>query len=144
MRCLPRSGGRIPGAPGESGSAIVEMVFVLPLLLLLVFGIFEFGRAWLITNTLNHATREAVRLASTTAGLTADDPTVVAKATDLLSAAGVTGASVTNTAPSGTPSSVTVTATLNFGFVTGIGPFFGFRFSGTIPLTGSATMRYER
>ena len=122
----------------------METAFVLPVFLLLTFGIFEFGRAWLIVNTMNHATREAARLAATTEGLTANAPAVINKAKELLSAAGLAGASVANTASSGTPPQVTVTTNLNLTFLTGIGPIFGFSFSGTIPLTSSATMRYER
>jgi Flp pilus assembly protein TadG len=129
---------------GEAGSTIVEMAFVLPLFLLLTFGIFEFGRAWLTVNTMHHATRESVRLAATTAGLTANQTSVVKKAKDILAAAGLSGASVTNTGPSGTPPQVTVTTTLSFNFLTGIGPLFGFKFPGTIPLTSLVTMRYER
>ncbi len=141
MRKPPRQGSVIGG---EAGSTIVEMAFVLPLFLLLTFGIFEFGRAWLTVNAMTHATREAVRLAATTAGLTANNTSVVNKAKDILAAVGLSGASVTNTAPSGTPPQVTVTTTLSFNFVTGIGPLFGFRFSGSVPLNSSATMRYER
>jgi len=129
---------------GEAGAEIVEMAFMLPIFLLLTFGIFEFGRAWLIVNTMNHATREAVRLAATTAGLTADDSTVITKATTILANANLTGANVTNTAPAGTPREVTVTTTYTFDYLTGIGPIFGFSFTGTIPLSSSATMRYER
>lgn len=129
---------------GQRGSAILEFAFVLPLLLLLTFGIVEFGRAWLIVNTLNHAAREAVRLAATTAALKVNDSAVVSKAQGILSAAGVKGASVTNTTPSGAPPAVTVTTTANFTFLTGIGPILNFSFAGAIPLTSSATMRYER
>ena len=137
---------RKPGAAvgGEGGSAVLETAFILPLFLLLTFGVVEFGRAWLIVNTMNHAAREAVRFAATTAPLTANDPTVVSKAKGILAAAGVNAASVTNTAPAGAPPAVTVTATHNFAFLTGIGPIFNFSFSGTVPLSSSATMRYER
>ena len=138
----PQSQGSLIG--GEAGAEIVEMAFVLPIFLLLSFGIFEFGRAWLAVNTMNHATREAVRLAATTAGLTADSTSVVDKAKGILANAGLTGAIVTNTAPSGAPPQVTVTTTLNFTFMTGIGPILGFSFAGTIPLSSQATMRYER
>jgi Flp pilus assembly protein TadG len=120
------------------------MSFVFPLLLVVTFGIVEFGRAWLVVNTMNHATREALRLAATTAGLTAGDSTVINKATTILANANVSGATVTNTAPAGTPPEVTVTTTLTFTYLTQIGPFFGFSFTGTIPLTSQATMRYER
>jgi Flp pilus assembly protein TadG len=129
---------------GQRGSAIMEFAFVLPLLLLLTFGIVEFGRAWLIVNTLNHAAREAVRLAATTTALKGNDPAVVNKAQAILTAAGVRGASVTNTSPSGAPPAVTVTTAVNLAFLTGIGPLLNFSFAGTIPLTSSATMRYER
>jgi Flp pilus assembly protein TadG len=137
-------GRQVPVIGGEAGSAIVEMSFVFPLLLVVTFGIVEFGRAWLIVNTMNHATREALRLAATTAGLTANDSTVISKATTILANANLTGATVTNTAPAGTPPEVTVTTALTFTYLTQIGPFFGFSFTGTIPLTSQATMRYER
>ncbi len=144
MKQMPKPLKQGSAIGGEAGSTIVEMAFVLPLFLLLTFGIFEFGRAWLAVNTMNHATREAVRLAVTTPGLTANNASVIEKGKDILAAAGLSGTSVTNTAPSGTPPQVTVTTTLSFNFLTGIGPLFGFNFPGTIPLASSATMRYER
>ena len=140
-----RKSGRGRSAIGRrAGSTIVEMAFVLPLFLLLTIGTVEFGRAWLTVNTMNHAAREAVRLAVTIACLTADDSTVIAKANNILATAGLTGATVGNTAPSGDPPAVTATIALNTTFMTGIGQLFGFSFSGSIPLTSSATMRYER
>ncbi len=48
------------------GQAIVEMALVLFLLLLLVIGIFEFGRAMYIKNTLTHAARAGARAAVVT------------------------------------------------------------------------------
>ncbi len=144
MMEMRQRGRQVPVIGGEAGSTIVEMAFVFPLLLVLTFGIVEFGRAWLMLNTMNHATREALRLAATTAGLTADDSTVINKATTILANAGLTGANVTNTAPAGTPREVTVTTALTFTYLTQIGPIFGFSFTGTIPLTSQATMRYER
>jgi len=134
---------------GEAGSTTVEMAIVLPLFLLLVFGIFEFGRIWLIVNTMNHATREALRLAATTAGLTAGDSTatpntVTNKATTILGNAGIIGAFVTNTAPAGSPREVVVNIVLTYTWMTQIGPLLGFSFIGNIPLVAQATMRYER
>ena len=141
MRKLGRQGS-VTGR--DAGSTIVEMAVALPLFLLLTVGIFEFGRAWLTVNTMNHAAREAVRLAVTIACLTADASTVIAKANDILATAGLTGATVSNTAPSGDPPAVTATIALNTTFMTGIGPLFGFSFAGSIPMTTSVTMRYER
>lgn len=45
----------------ETGAALVEFAIVVPLLLLLVFGIIEFGRAYNTQNTLTHAAREGAR-----------------------------------------------------------------------------------
>jgi len=128
---------------GARGSATVEMAFLLPVFLLLVFGVFEFAHAWLVLNTLNHASREAVRLAATKENLNANDSDVIAKAQGVAQAAGVTGTTVSNSSPSGSPPEVSVTTSLNYSYMTGI-TLLGFSFSGTIPMTAAATMRYER
>jgi Flp pilus assembly protein TadG len=46
---------------GERGAAIVEFAIVLPLLLLLVFGIIEFGRGYNVKVQLTGAVREGAR-----------------------------------------------------------------------------------
>lgn len=121
------------------------MAFILPIFLFVTFGLVEFSRAWLTVNTMNHATREAVRLAATTAGLTADDPAVSNRATTLLANANITGAIVTNTAPTGTPPAVTVTTTLPFRYLGVSGTLLGYTgFASPIMLTSTAAMRYER
>ncbi len=133
------------GVSGERGLAIVEMAFILPIFLFVTFGLVEFSRAWLTVNTMNHATREAVRLAATTAGLTANASTVITKATTILTNANVIGAAVTNTAPAGTPPEVTVTTTLPFSYLGVSGTLLGYTgFGAPIILTSNATMRYER
>ena len=48
----------------EKGQNLVEFALVVPLLLLLVIGIAEFGRAWMTRNILTGAAREAVRVAA--------------------------------------------------------------------------------
>jgi Flp pilus assembly protein TadG len=129
----------------NAGMATVEMALILPLFLLVTFGLAEFGLAWLTVNTMNHAAREAVRLAAVTPSLAADDSAVVNRATTILANAGITGASVTNTAPiPGIPPQVAVNIALTYTWLTQIGPLFGFSFTGTIPLASTATMRYER
>ena len=45
------------------GVAAVEMALVLPLFLLLVFGIIEFGRAMMIASLVTNAAREGARMA---------------------------------------------------------------------------------
>ncbi len=129
---------------GETGLAILEMAFIFPIFVLLTIGLVEFSRAWLTVNTMNHATREAVRLAAVTSPVVANDSAVVTKVNSILANAGLSGATVTNTAPAGTPREVTVTTTLNFNYLGGTGTILGFSFGGTIPLASQATMRYER
>lgn len=48
-----------------SGQSLVEFAIVLPLLLLVFLGIFEFGRFYFTKLTLQHAVREATRFAIT-------------------------------------------------------------------------------
>ena len=50
----------------ERGQSLVEFALVVPLLVLLVIGIAEFGRAWMTQNILTGAAREAVRVAVVT------------------------------------------------------------------------------
>ncbi|MBC8116836.1 MAG: pilus assembly protein [Candidatus Saccharimonas sp.] len=45
------------------GAAMVEMALVLPLFLMLVLGIIEFGRAMMVANLVTNAAREGARMA---------------------------------------------------------------------------------
>jgi Flp pilus assembly protein TadG len=60
----------------ERGAALVEMAVIMPLLLLLVVGIWATARAWNVHNVMDHAVREAARHAATidpwTAGTSTD------------------------------------------------------------------------
>lgn len=58
------------------GQAIVEMAIVIFLLVLLVMGIFEFGRAMYIKNTLTHAARTGARAAVVTPSIANTDSPV--------------------------------------------------------------------
>jgi len=49
---------------GERGSEIAEAAMVLPILFLLLFSIYWFGRAFSIYGTINHAAREGARAAA--------------------------------------------------------------------------------
>lgn len=55
----------------STGQALVEMAIILPLLMLLVMGIFEFGRAMYIKNSLTQAARSGARVAAVTPLITA-------------------------------------------------------------------------
>jgi hypothetical protein len=49
---------------GTRGAEIAEAAVVLPLLFMMLFGIYWFGRAYNIYATINHAAREGARMAS--------------------------------------------------------------------------------
>jgi Flp pilus assembly protein TadG len=57
----PRGGG--PSCRDDTGAAALEFAIVLPLLLALVLGVFEFGRAWNIHQTITDTAREGARRA---------------------------------------------------------------------------------
>jgi len=121
------------------GQAVLELALVLPLLLIVVFGITEFGRAWMTVNVLTSAAREGCRLAVVTGP---DVAAVNARVREVCDAARINPSSVVVIGPDPLDVSrrVTVTVETNFGVVTGnlLGPF-----SGTIPLRASAVMRHE-
>jgi len=123
----------------ERGNAVIEFALVLPILLLVVFGITEFGRAFLTLNILNTAAREGARLAVVTAP---DVDAVRTRVTQVLGAARIvpTAINVVGPAANDPARRVTVTVNANFNVVTGrvLGTF-----RGTIPLTASTTMRHE-
>jgi Flp pilus assembly protein TadG len=61
--------------PFRRGQALVEFALVLPILVLVVLGIFDFGRAIFAYNTVSNAAREAARVAivnQTDAGIVAE------------------------------------------------------------------------
>ena len=45
----------------EHGASLVEAALVMPILIMLVFGVVEFGRAYNTQISLTHAAREAIR-----------------------------------------------------------------------------------
>jgi Flp pilus assembly protein TadG len=104
-----------------------------------VFGITEFGRAWLTMNVLTSAAREGARLAVVTAP---DVPRVTARVQQVCNAGKITPTNITVTGPdvADPDRRVTITVEANFQVVTG--RILG-RFSGTIPLRANATMRHE-
>lgn len=121
------------------GQAVVEFALVLPILLLLLLGISEFGRAFLTLNSLTQAAREGARIAATGGDQTAVNDRVM----EVLNAANITpaGGGITFIGPDMTVPDriVTVTVTSDFQVLGGsILPF-----SGIIPLTGSTVMRFE-
>jgi Flp pilus assembly protein TadG len=48
---------------GDEGQALVEFALIVPVLMLLLVGVFEFGRAWSAHQAVTDAAREGARLA---------------------------------------------------------------------------------
>jgi len=126
---------------GEKGTSAVEFAIILPILVMVVFGIIQFGLVFNKYIAITHATREGARLAAV--GLYEEDPflfkqkvkdsapTVVIEDDDII---------VTNPLGDikiGNPVTVTVTGeTFNIDI-----PMDG---EWSIPLTSQATMRREQ
>lgn len=78
----------------ESGQALVEMALILPVLLILVLGILEFGRAWNAKQVITDAAREGARLAVVD-NSTVDQNDVKAAIALALSRSGIPGSATT-------------------------------------------------
>ncbi len=122
----------------DRGAAAVEFALVLPILLVLVFGIIDFGRAYMAQISLTQAAREGARLSA----LGRPSGEVTSRVQD--AAQPLTGVAVS---PGGCPATpgltdrTTVTATLQFQYLTPLPAFAGFGSGGTITLTGRGVMR---
>ena len=117
------------------GQSVIEFALILPFLLLIVFGITEFGRALMTANILTQAAREGARVAA----VGADSTDAVDRVTDVLTAANVSVGTIDVAGPDANRViEVTVTSPFN---VIPTGTFFPM--SGTITLTGRAVMRFE-
>jgi Flp pilus assembly protein TadG len=119
----------------ERGAAVVEFALVAPLLLLMVLGIAEFGRAYYVQATLSQAAREGVRVMALK-----NDPAGAITKTKAAAAPMLTLTNVTVTPASclttGTASAVdaTVTVTYPFTFITKL-------FGSSKTLTAKGVMR---
>ncbi len=124
------------GRSAESGNALIEFAFVLPLLLLVVFGITEFGRALMTVNVLTAAAREGARVAA----VGGDSTAVVTRIMEVLDAARITPAvgGITVIGP-GANRAITVKVESEFEVLSAkILPM-----QGTILLSGTTVMRFE-
>jgi Flp pilus assembly protein TadG len=124
---------------------MVEMAIVLPLLVLLVFGLIDCSRLGMVTQILNTAAREACRVAAIDGNTNAD---VTARLNQVLNSSAISGVTVTQTPTdcttvhsSDNPNTVTVTLSVPFRQVTWLGTPFLFQ---SANVSGSATMSSER
>lgn len=113
----------------EQGAVAVEFALILPILVLLVFGIVEFGRAYNAKISLQHAAREGVRVHALQTG---EDPVAITKA----AAASLDGSQITvafTACNSGDPTELTATYPFSYNV-----PLLG---AGTLDLTAKGVMR---
>lgn len=80
----------------DRGAALVEMALIMPILILVIFGVWSVARAYNVKNTMDHAVREGARFAATVDPWDADSPdAVLAVIESELSASAIAPASVT-------------------------------------------------
>ena len=133
----------------EKGAELIEFALVFPLLLLVMFGIMDFGLLFQRYETVTNAAREGARIAVLPGYAQAD---VEARVTQYLAAAGLTATpTVAYTAPQAlnvggacvTITGVTVGYPHQYLFIGSIIGLFGGSGFTTTTLTATARMRYE-
>jgi hypothetical protein len=130
------------------GQGLVEFALIVPLFLVLLFGMVEFGRAWMTKNILTGAAREAVRMAAVQVDFTTSDNVAKARATGVLNSAGidVPPAQVDVEQYDSPEPGLRVIVRYPFPLIVGgnfgLGRFFGW--GSTIPLKSETSMRRER
>jgi Flp pilus assembly protein TadG len=130
----------------QTGTSVVEMALVLPLLLLLVFAIGDFGIAYTRWNSLTNAAREGARVGvvfrapCNAATVTAEIQTTVS---NFAASSGLDGPSIATTvtgACTGTGTQLTVRATVPYNYVA-MAALAGF--APTLNLSAQTVMRNE-
>ncbi|MCP3975305.1 MAG: pilus assembly protein [bacterium] len=115
---------------GERGAALIEAAILMPLVIMLIFGLIAFGRAYNAKVTATHAAREGVRVLAVTGDNTAGE-TAASNA-----AAGLDVSNLTVSSTACTPGDPT-TLTVNYVFTYQI-PVFGDR---TVNISETGVMR---
>src|SRR5579859_3032399 len=104
----------------DRGAAAVEFALLLPLLLLLIFGIIDFGRALNAQITLTQAAREGARLAAL------GQPSVASRTQAAATGLNQVAVTVTSCAPGAGPgANADVQVSYQFSFVTPLGAIAG-------------------
>jgi len=105
----------------ERGQAIIELALTLPLLLLVVLGVFDFGLMFQRYEVVTNAAREGARLAILSGQYTTAQARQ--RALDYLAAGGVSGTVVGGTCTTtGAGGSICVSVTSNTSTITGTSP----------------------
>jgi hypothetical protein len=125
---------------GQRGQALVELALVVPVLLLLVLGIFEFGRLLNAYMTVQHAAREGARLGILGATDVEIETVVVSTAATTLDTTRLTV--VISPPVSGRTSGVIMTVSVTYTFEV-IVPLFDRILGSSVPITSNLSMRVE-
>ena len=138
-------------ARSESGAELIEFSLTLPLLLLIVLGIIEFGFMFREYEVVTNAAREGARIAILT-NTPYSDPDITARVNDYLTTAGLDTDLATVDPGTATPTPVggvcvsmrpvTVTYQHAVPFLSGIMTYFGSSI-GTVTLSATSSMRTE-
>jgi len=141
--------GRTTRLRGNSGQSLAEFAITVPMILLLVIGMVEFARGWMVRQVIVNVAREGARLAVIP---TSTNATVSARVDSLLTVSGINpaNASITVTTCDGTgcagqPDVVQITVPYQFALV---GPVLNYVCGsscslGTVNLTSTSRMRSE-
>jgi Flp pilus assembly protein TadG len=133
----------------DEGAELIEMAIVLPLLLLLIMGIVDFGFLFQRYVVLTNAAAEGARVASLPGYSSAD---VTSRVASYATNGGIRGAVSAVTTPVTLPGAgggtwpgrqVTVSYVYTFNYIGPIARLFGSGPGGTVTLTSRATMRQQ-
>ncbi len=131
--------------PRDRGAAAVEFALLLPVLLLVIFGIVDFGRALNAQITLTQAAREGARLAA----LGQSSSAVVSRAQAAATGLSPVTVTVSSTCPvnAGAGVDAVVQTSYSFSFITPVGAiaamFGGAGYGSSLTLTAQGEMPCE-
>lgn len=133
----------LPAAVRERGQALVEFALILPIMLLLICALVDFGRAYYTWLMVTNAAREGARVGATQQPESAINARIL-DSIDGLDASSLTIAVTNAQGPRGEP--VDVDLTYNFEFVTPIGNLMALVGGSSLAepnIEGHASMRLE-
>jgi hypothetical protein len=130
------------------GQGLVEFALLVPLFLILLIGMVEFGRVWMTKNIITGAAREAVRLGAVQVDFPASDNQAKQRATEVLNSAGIGVPPAVVTVNTSDAPEPMLEVIIDYPFPLIVGGRFGighlFGGGSTIPLTTTTSMRRER
>jgi Flp pilus assembly protein TadG len=135
--------------PRDRGAVAIEFALLLPVLLLLLFGIIDFGRALNASITLTQAAREGARFAAVADAIGLPNTSAAVKDRTVAAATGLnlTSANVTpTTCTANETGDATVKVTYVFKFITpvaAISSMLGSTFGSSMTLTATGVMPCE-